>query len=268
MYRLSQNRVSNASALVCWTFCTAKLNKHKTTQRSKRVKERIFAKRYRVTYLFALLFLALTILLCIRLDEWAPAQPPGRCYDARLISYEPAAHPTADMVYVAVTASWLLIVMALAIFLGARRRRLVLALSFVQFPVHLYMAIALRTANQGKLEGDDGNENRWDFGQTTAVLLLAIALTELITKAREYVKFEKDLVRNGLGKRMVDRRELAGTGSSTREMNDGDDDEDEEGGVGRDAVGDGDGAFDGGLMELEIRAIEQERREEERSDRK
>lgn len=204
-------RVSNASALVCWTFCAAKLKnepKHKHTEPSSPEKpqsrlsyikrHRLFARRYRVTYLFALLFLALTILLCIRLDDWSPATRPGRCYNARLVSTPP--HPTTDKIYVAITASWLLIVMALAVLLGARRRRLVLTLSFLQFPVHLYMAIALRCANQGQLEGVVGNENQWDFGQTTAVLLLAVAVAELISKGREYLRFEEQLKREGLSR--------------------------------------------------------------------
>lgn len=53
------------------------------------------------------------------------------------------------------------------------------------------MALALRSANQGKLEG--GYENEWDFGQTTAVVLLCVALREVFDKGLEYFFFEKDL---------------------------------------------------------------------------
>jgi hypothetical protein len=272
------HRVSNASALVCWTFCAARLshrhNAAGASSQNRRVRKRLLTPRYRTTYLFGLLFLALTILLCIRLDEWAPDHRPGRCYDARFIVHSSAAHPVADKVYVAITAAWLLIVMALAIFLGARRRRLVLLLSFLQFPVHLYMALALRTANQGRLEGEDGNENRWDFGQTTAVLLLSIAVSELISKAREYVKFEKELKQKGLGTRQAGRSpdppssqmerddeknahdESGGDGNGDVD-NEGDDSEDED--VGVDENG-------GGLFEDDIRAIEAERRREEKYD--
>lgn len=159
--------------------------------------------------------------------------------------------------------------MALAVLLGARRRRLVLVLSFLQFPVHLYMAIALRSANQGRLEGEDGNENRWDFGQTTAVLLLGIAVSELISKAREYVKFERELRRKGLGKRLASRS--PGMSSSKRDGDNGKHDDEVRG----DGDGDDDGAEDGvvvgdqndgGLFEDDIRVIEAERHDEERSD--
>jgi heme/copper-type cytochrome/quinol oxidase subunit 4 len=172
-------------------------------------------------------------------------------------------------VYVAITAAWLLIVMALAIFLGARRRRLVLLLSFLQFPVHLYMALALRTANQGRLEGEDGNENRWDFGQTTAVLLLSIAVSELISKAREYVKFEKELKRKGLGTRQAGRS--PDPPSSQMERDDEKNTHDESGGDGNgdvDNEGDDseDGDVGGGLFEDDIRAIEAERHREEKYD--
>lgn len=213
-----------------------------SSRRSFIRRHRLFARRYRVTYLFALLFLALTVLLCIRLDEWSPAQRPGRCYDARLVSTAP--HPATDKVYVAVTASWLLIVMALAILLGARRRRLVLTLSFLQFPVHLYMAIALRCANQGRLQAvrggqRDGNENKWDFGQTTAVLLLGVAATELVSRAREYLRFEKELERKGLGRNAT--RSTAGDGDKQ-----GRNEEEEFG-----------GNNDGGLLEDDIRIMDE-----------
>lgn len=57
------------------------------------------------------------------------------------------------------------------------------------------MALALRSANQGRLEGS-GYENQWDFGQTTAVILLVVALREVFEKGLEYYFFEKDLRKN------------------------------------------------------------------------
>jgi hypothetical protein len=58
------------------------------------------------------------------------------------------------------------------------------------------MALALRSANQGKLQGHR-YENQWDFGQTTAVVLLAIAARELFNKGLEFFFFEKDLRKRG-----------------------------------------------------------------------
>ncbi|GJN82563.1 hypothetical protein PLIIFM63780_006103 [Purpureocillium lilacinum] len=190
--------VSNAAAMVCWTFCAFKLDGMGMKQGKPRPLKSYFTPRHRGTYLFAVMFLALTILLCIRLDEWAPDREPGRCYHAQLITADDASHPAADKTYVAITAIWMLVAMASAILLNARRRRWVLVSAFLQFPVHLYMALALRSANQGYLEGEAPDENSWDFGQTTAVVLLALAITELLRKGREYIVFERDLVRNGL----------------------------------------------------------------------
>lgn len=158
----------------------------------------LLANAYLVTYVFAAMFLALTILLGLRLDQWSPNHRPGRCYYADLVTTSGADHPAADKTYVAFTAAWMLLVMAASILLGTRMRRVILILAFLQFPVHLYMAIALRESNQPFLEVKDEDENGWDFGQTTAVVLLAVALGELFRKQREYVRFERRLCREGL----------------------------------------------------------------------
>lgn len=198
--------------MVCWTFCKAKLDDGTDGPKSSahiRPGIAYFTPRHRATYAFAAMFLALTILLCIRLDEWAPNQEPGRCYHAYLITITGANHPTADIIYVAITATWMLIAMGSAIFLSARRRRWVLLSAFLQFPVHLYMALALRSVNQGKLEGEESDENGWDFGQTTAVVLLALALIELYRKGREYITFDRETRRNGVKGRSTSRERTA-----------------------------------------------------------
>lgn len=182
--------------MVCWTFCRFKLEDLGTTSQS--LKQTYFTTRHRVAYGFAVMFLALTILLCTRLNEWSPDAEPGRCYHAQLITLTAADHPDSDLTYVITTAIWMILAMASSIAFGARRRRWVLLSTFLQFPVHLYMAIALRTANQGKLEGEESSENSWDFGQTTAVVLLGVALGEFYSKMKGYVAFERDLRKNGL----------------------------------------------------------------------
>lgn len=187
------NRVSNAAALVCWHFCDAKLTKKTKWQKGLQH----LTSRYRVTYIFAAGFLALVILLCIRLGEWNLNHHPGRCYHSEYLTAPSASHPTADIIYVAITAAWLLIVTALTLLVGHRRRRTVLILAFLQFPVHLYMAIALRTVNQGKLYGESTTENLWDFGQTTSVVLLVLAIGEFIRKSMVFVRFERELRASG-----------------------------------------------------------------------
>jgi hypothetical protein len=42
--------------------------------------------------------------------------------------------------------------------------------SFGQYPLHLYMAIKIRTANENSLLGD--SENSWGFGQIVPLILL------------------------------------------------------------------------------------------------
>ncbi|RFU78557.1 hypothetical protein TARUN_3673 [Trichoderma arundinaceum] len=196
--------VSSAAALVCWTYCNVRLHRSIPSSDWSRLLARRFAcfrsahftPRHRATYLFAIMYLVLTILLCTRLDDWAPDRPPGRCYFAHLVTRPDANHPLDDKIYVSFTASWMILVMLAAAFSGARWRHSILILAFLQFPVHLYMALALRSANQGKLEGEP-YENSWDFGQTTAVVLLAMAARELLNKGLEFFLFERDLRKRG-----------------------------------------------------------------------
>ncbi|KAK2612094.1 hypothetical protein QQS21_001824 [Conoideocrella luteorostrata] len=199
--------VSNASAMVCWTFCKAKLNDGiDSSQPQSYIRSKYacyFTPSHRITYLFAVMFLALTIVLCVRLDEWAPNRASGRCYHAQLITLTTASHPAADKTYVAITSIWMILAMASAVFVDVHRRRSVLISAFLQFPVHLYMALALRSANQGKLEGEETDENGWDFGQTTAVVLLALAVEELYRKGQEYIVFEREVRRRGVQKGIV-----------------------------------------------------------------
>ncbi|CAK7240403.1 MAG: hypothetical protein STHCBS139747_001842 [Sporothrix thermara] len=201
------------------------------------------SRRYRATYLFAAFFLALTVMLSEKLSEW-DWDVPGRCYNTAYTSTPGSDHPQADRVYVWVTFGWLLAVLMFSVYDGVSRRRYILLAAFLQFPVHFYMMIALRTANQGLLgitadeasakaaakaavkvarmiwlarqddsgaageggasgeegEGDDNSENDWDFGQTTAVLLLSVALTEAVNKGIEFYRFERALKRKRASK--------------------------------------------------------------------
>lgn len=183
--------------MVCWTYCAAKLAGKDVKPGRTKPERAYFTGRHRVSYMYAALFVALTILLGIRLGEWSPDAEPGRCYHSTLIATAGSSHPSTDKTYVGITASWMLVSMGMAIFLSAHRRRWVFLTALLQFPVHLYMALALRSENQGKLSGEEKHENGWDFGQTTAVVLLGVAFGELYVKAREYVSFEHDVRKNG-----------------------------------------------------------------------
>lgn len=205
--------VSNVAALVCWRFCRTKLSDEdkemKTANHPQRKRDQFIRAitngRYRAMFLFLALYLALLIVLGIRLNEWAPDVAPGRCYYSHLVASEGASHPGVDQIYISITGSWLIVAMLAGMFFGVKRRRFVLLLSMLHFPLHLYMFIALRQANQGKFEGEEKHENNWDFGQTTAVILLCVALVELFTKGKEFYDFEKQAAKQGMS-RLVSQR--------------------------------------------------------------
>ncbi|KAK1760292.1 hypothetical protein QBC47DRAFT_408375 [Echria macrotheca] len=212
--------VSSAAALITWTFSVAKHpNSSKYTPRARKtpITRRILTSRHRMTYTFSLLFLALAILLEVRLGDWStdPAAPAGSCFHVSgLLAAPGAAHPAADRVYVAITAAWLLVVMFLAIFQGPARRHSVLLAAVVQFPVHLYAVIALRTGNQAFLESEGGEqENDWDFGQTTAVLLLGVTVHECVEKGKELWRLEKRVKKS----ETVEKAEVGKAGPRVRE---------------------------------------------------
>ncbi|CAK7217696.1 hypothetical protein SBRCBS47491_003258 [Sporothrix bragantina] len=213
------------------------------------------SRRYRATYVFAAFFLALTIGLNAKLGQWN-LEEPGRCYNTAYTSVPTASHPQADRVYVWVTFGWLMSVLIFSVYDGAGHRRYILIAGLLQFPVHFYMMIALRTANQGLLgitaeeaaekaaatassvashaarlllfarqessgngnstdpaavaaaEGEEENsENDWDFGQTTAVLLLIVAFTEAISKGLEFWRFERELKKKRAAKHSKHERQ-------------------------------------------------------------
>jgi len=189
---------------VTWTFCASKHpDASKYAMKTRKTifgRTRYVTARHRTTYLFALVFLALSILLLVRLErDWstAPDAKHGSCFRAAgLLAAPAAAHPGVDKTYVGVTAAWLLADMLLAVFFGPPRRYFILAAAAAQFPVHLYAVAALRTGNQAFLAHEGGEtENSWDFGQTTAVLLLIVTLNEFGTKIAEAWRFERGVRR-------------------------------------------------------------------------
>jgi len=209
-------RVTNAAAVVCWTFCIAKAEQ-RPSGASHSIRGRAFATimpyadklpilgrimrilklngRNRVTYSFAIFFLALTILLEVRLNGWStsPDATLGSCYRTDRTANPGASHPSADKIYVAISSTWMLLVMLLAIFGGARWRKFILGAAFLQYPVHMYFMITLRLANQSALESETGeSEDDWDFGQTAAILLFGIAVMEFWRKSIEFIQFERE----------------------------------------------------------------------------
>ncbi|CAH0057125.1 unnamed protein product [Clonostachys solani] len=54
----------------------------------------------------------------------------------------------------------------------------IVVLAMLQYPVHLYMVIALRISNEGNLSGD--SENTWGFGQIVALVTAFSTLMECV----------------------------------------------------------------------------------------
>ncbi|KAH8681589.1 hypothetical protein BX600DRAFT_26849 [Xylariales sp. PMI_506] len=186
--------VSNCAALICWTFIGTKLpNKSIGIKKSKKNHLiRLNSARHRAAYIFVICFLILTVLFEIRLSGWTldPSES-GKCFRAvGLMAGDDQTSAKGTMAYVGVMSGWLLVVMILALVSSTRLRKILLVLSSLQFPVHIYMMIALRSANAPYLEAAEESEDGWDFGQTTAVVLLAITLSELVQKGVEYWNFE------------------------------------------------------------------------------
>ncbi|KAL6923063.1 hypothetical protein FSST1_000337 [Fusarium sambucinum] len=70
----------------------------------------------------------------------------------------------------------------------------IVPLAMAQYPLHLYMTIALRAGNDSILSGD--SENAWGFGQIVALILCAATLLECVKGFFEYrkiVQLQSDL---------------------------------------------------------------------------
>ncbi|KAH6954869.1 hypothetical protein DER45DRAFT_317013 [Fusarium avenaceum] len=63
---------------------------------------------------------------------------------------------------------------------------LIISLAMYQYPIHLYMTIALGAANESLLSGD--SENAWGFGQIVALILCATTLLECVKGIFDYRK--------------------------------------------------------------------------------
>lgn len=150
----------------------------------------------------------------VRLNDWSDSIP-GHCYNAKFVAYPGHSHPKVDLVYLGVTCFYCLaallacvgchdsisVTFATAalplgnttfaisglteIFRSATTQNevaefapYIVILAMAQYPLHLYMVIALRTANEGRLNGD--SENAWGFGQIVALVTAVSTILECI----------------------------------------------------------------------------------------
>ncbi|KAF3012196.1 hypothetical protein G7054_g10003 [Neopestalotiopsis clavispora] len=168
--------VSGIVAFVWTRFCEAKLC----------LPPHRLSFQYLTTYLYAIFFFALTVVTLNHMLQWNPrTEEPGYCYNTAGSADPGAEQPGTEIMYVVVTGFSLLCTMIGAIFSGPRLRFPLVLFAIMHYVVHLYFMIVVREANQKLLEGSE-REDRWDFGQSTAMLLLGLAFLEAIKKAVKY----------------------------------------------------------------------------------
>ena len=152
-------------------------------------------------FLFSILYLSFSIVFGVKLRAW-DIETPGRCYNTSRIAASGDSHPLVDFIYLALTCMHCLLTLLLFFkYIGgafvpgtewvteqvdvpslprtelqeyrARGREMssamILQIALIQYPLHLYMVIALRSSNEDHIGGD--SENYWGFGQIVALAL-------------------------------------------------------------------------------------------------
>ena len=138
--------------------------------------------RYLSIAIFGLLYTGFIIMLGVRLNDWNDTLP-GRCYSASKIALPNAKHPLVDHVYLALTSIYVYSSMYIAIVLcrfplfRLENQKQIIFIGALQFILHLYSLVALRTSNE-KLLNNTALENEWGFGQVIAIIMLAATLIE------------------------------------------------------------------------------------------
>ncbi|KAH6962393.1 hypothetical protein BKA56DRAFT_597648 [Ilyonectria sp. MPI-CAGE-AT-0026] len=169
---------------------------------------------------FTACYFSYAVVFGVRLNEWSNSIP-GHCYNAKFIAYPSNSHPKVDLAYLGVTCFYCLAALlgcvgchdtisatfaTTALPLGnttfgisgltnivrsattqnevAEFAPFIVILAMAQYPLHLYMVIALRTANEGRLNGD--SENAWGFGQIVALVTAVSTILECIKGISEY----------------------------------------------------------------------------------
>ena len=172
---------------------------------------------------FAILYLTLVIVFALRVGKW-DNRIAGHCYHYNLIALPNSSHPYVDKIYLGITCFYTFASLAGCLFFDKHaeaymkrtdpelfmisRQSLFIALfitiarfvlistALLQYPLHLYMAIAIRVSNQAFLQGE--SENKWGFGQVAALALLAPVIKEcgtgyisMLVSAREDIYDQK-----------------------------------------------------------------------------
>lgn len=142
---------------------------------------------------FATLYLVFVSYFGIALNNW-DYNKTGRCYHYDHVALPDSSHPDVDKAYLVATCVFMFVLLFCCVILGKpateylRRgktgrspdfgmwlliwiaRIFLLITALLQYPLHLYMVVSLRVANDKYLQGD--SENTWGFGQIVALILL------------------------------------------------------------------------------------------------
>jgi hypothetical protein len=144
-------------------------------------------------YIYTAFFFALTVVTINHLLQWNErSQVIGLCYNTKTSADHGTEQPGTEITYVVITGFSLLFTMFSAIFAGPRFRKPLVLLAVLHYVVHLYFMIVVREDNQPLLEGTEREDN-WDFGQSTAILLLSLSATEVIKKTFSYWRWEREV---------------------------------------------------------------------------
>lgn len=173
--------MSGIVAFVWTRYCQAKL----------KLSARRLSLQYLTMYVYAIFFFALTIVTITHLLQWDEHSTSlGYCYNTAGSADSGTDQPGTELTYVVVTGFSLLITMITAIFSGPKLRFPLVVIAVLHFGVHLYFMVVVREANQKLLEGVE-REDRWDFGQSTAMLLLGLAILEVMKKSLAYSRLNR-----------------------------------------------------------------------------
>lgn len=153
---------------------------------------------------FAVLYLAFSTVFGKSLEQW-DSSAPGKCYLTAGIALPDASHPYVDRIYLGITCFYLfssLILCAWVALAGGPVPSAVrpgpaynilgkpfmftigyfkwsiVAVALLQYPLHLYMVVTMRTANKGALGGD--SEDSWGFGQIVALTMLGFTISKCV----------------------------------------------------------------------------------------
>lgn len=148
-------------------------------------KQRVWTRKLLLAT-FSVLYLSFSIIFGISLTTWND-EIPGRCYNTRLIANPADSHPYVDRIYLGITCWYCLSILGVCVSASTKiiyERQatyyefLVVHYALIQYPLHLYMVVAMRASNEGKV--GNNSENEWGFGQVVALVLASNTVLECI----------------------------------------------------------------------------------------